>query len=69
MGHETPAHRYDGCVIDDEDMLDGHGGDLCNEYSSQGVGNGRVDPYQVELHVHTPYPIDDHPEILLEFLE
>ncbi len=63
------THRYDGCVVDDENMLDGHGGDLCNEDPAQGVGNGGIGPYQLELHVVAPHPVDDHPEVLLELLE
>ena len=63
------AHRYDGCVVDDENMLDGHGGDLCDENPAQGVDNGCIGPYQLEFNVVSPHPVDDHLEILLELLE
>ena len=66
---EDRAHRYDRCVIDKEYMFDGHGRDLCNEDPPQGIGYSGAGPYELELHVHALYPIDDHPEVLLEFLE
>lgn len=45
------SDRDDGGVIDDEDMLNGHGGDLCQQDSPEGVGDGRIKALEIEFHV------------------
>lgn len=45
------AHRNDRSVVDIEDMLNGHGGDLCNEDASESIGYGRVNAHHVKLHI------------------
>lgn len=39
----------DGCVVDDEYMLDGHGGDVVDHDAAQRVGDRAIQPDHVEL--------------------
>ena len=45
------AHGDDGCVVDIEDMLNGHCGNLCNEDASERIGYGRVNANHVKIHI------------------
>ena len=48
----------DGRVIDEKDVLDGHGGDLGYHDAAQRVGDRWVHPHQVELHRLVRQPRD-----------
>ena len=54
------AYSYDGSVIDEEHVLNGHGRHLGYEDAPQRIDNGWVCVDEIELHVPVLYPVHHH---------
>ena len=67
--HTRATYRDDGCVIDVENMLNCHGGNLCNEDSSKGISYGWVNANHVKLCVKLVFELHSDSELLHPLLK
>lgn len=53
----TVPHRDDGCIVDVEDMLNGHSWDLCNKDPSKCICYSWVYANHIKLHVKVEFAV------------
>lgn len=59
---------YDGCILIEEDLVEGHGGDLSNEYPPESVGNRNIYSLNIKLDALFGIAFDVDAELTLEVL-